>query len=59
MALYTEKEICEDCIHAYLYECGNCLKACMVVASDERDFVRGTCPMKALAEEEEKDGNKK
>ena len=46
MSHYSEKEICGDCMHAEMFECGNCLKVCNVDAADERDFYSGKCPLK-------------
>lgn len=43
MRLYTEKEICGGCVYAVFYDCGNCLKRCLIGEEDNRSFVGGSC----------------
>ncbi len=50
MSLYTEGEICGDCIHAVLFDCGNCLKECKLDAESDRDYIHGKCPVKTTVE---------
>lgn len=46
MSLYSDVEICEGCIHACFYDCGNCLEKCWIKKEDKRDFVSGNCEYK-------------
>lgn len=50
MSLYDDKEICGGCIFAVFYDCGNCLKRCIVRAEDKRDRKKGTCERRAKIE---------
>lgn len=56
MSLYSEHEICGDCIYATMFDCGQCLKECVIEATDNRNFMHGTCSKKVTETEEIKDG---
>ena len=43
MSLYSDIEICKGCKHAIFYECGNCLKKCLLNKEEERSFIIGFC----------------
>jgi len=46
MSMYSDGEICGDCQHSVMYDCGSCLKECKIGKEDEKDHLHGTCEHK-------------